>query len=77
MATPPTQQQIKNFIEKDGYLLAYPEARRRLLRDYFFSELKEIEEFNLQKNDLFNDLDTLDLKINRLAKVVGGILTQL
>jgi hypothetical protein len=77
MATPPSQQDINSFIEQHSRTLAYPEARKRLLRDYFFTELKEIEGASFQRQELFDDFDVLNSKINRLAKVVGGILTQL
>jgi hypothetical protein len=69
MATPPTQQEIRTLAK---YLadtnVTYAEARKRLLREYFLAELKEIE------NDKNTDPIYLDLKITRLAKVVGGIL---
>ena len=70
MATPPTQQEIKNFSMKHPYI-GYAEARKRLLREYFFTELKEIED------DKACDDTSLDIKITRLAKVVGEILVQL
>jgi len=70
MAKPPTQQEIKDLAAHLADTdITYAEARKRLLREYFFNELKEIEEIDC-------GFITLDTKINRLAKVVGGILTQ-
>lgn len=67
MNIPPTQEQIDEFY---GKFLSYPEARKRMLKDYFHEELREIE----HKSDM---LVMDDIRFNRLVKVVEWILTQI
>jgi hypothetical protein len=69
MNLPPTQKQISAYQSKHP-VLSYSEARKRLLKDFFFEELREID----FKSDI---LATEDLRFKRLLKVVEWILTQI
>ena len=64
---PPTRQHILNFAEAN--YLTFPEARKRLLREYFLEELYEI------KKDSQHDLS--DVRISRLVKIIEFLVTEL